>query len=148
MVSAGDPSEVYDEFPKYHKWGYIQGEDHSDLLLKTFLQELPAEFYLPTNWKYHSQQSFIDRFSQFGIIIWSASTTSHLLLISGVRVLRIWTDAKKHCWVDSFPHILQTYESIPCKNSKKSAPFEVRRKILTTEEMYSLAKHVKMVYGV
>lgn len=143
---ALDPPEL----PKYLRYGYYDQERHSDLLISTFVTHIPGDGTLPARWRYDSLDAFLNLYGELGAILWAKSSNSHLLVVNGQKILRIWTDAKKHCWVDAQTHILTGYpaEAIPDNNVRKSAPFSQRVKITTTKDMYSLAVTTKRVYGI
>lgn len=130
--------------PKYLRWGYFDRERVSDQLLSAFLQELPGDGRLPSRWKDAS------KYADQGLVLWAASTSSHTLVLGGVKILRIWTDASNHCWVEGAHHVLPDHlqELIPTGNFKKSKPFSLRAKITTAADMCSLAKTVRTVYGI
>jgi hypothetical protein len=150
MVQPGDPEEVYAEFPKYVRIGYVDSGDHCDTLLKEFMAVLPGDGRLPNRWRYRNHDSFMLRYGRLGVVLWASSYSSHLLFVGSTHVLRIWTDARNHCWVDGLPHVLKDYnpEGIPLKNIRKSKPFSFRAKITDTAEMSALAKTIKTLYGV
>ncbi len=136
---------------KYQRQGYVPGNLPRDLLLTAFLQEIPGDNYLPVRWRYGSRSQFVSDYGHLGILLWSASHSSHLLLVNGHHAVRIWTDAKGHCWVDALGHLFcyGLYpQPIPKGNARKSKPFKFRTKITTTKEISALAKNVKAVYGI
>lgn len=139
------------DFPKYTRFGYTDQERNSDELLATFLAEVPGDGYLPSRWRYFSHNQFLNHYGHLGTVLWSASASAHLLVVGGTKVLRIWTDAASHCWVEGHTNILTILEPlvmIPPKNIKKSKPFISRVKITSREDIYALAKRVQMVYGI
>lgn len=138
------------ELPKYLRYGYYNQDRHSDALVSAFVSELPGDGILPARWRYDSHGAFLALYSELGDILWAKSSNSHLLVVFGQKVLRIWTDAKHHCLVEAQSHILTGWpvSAIPDSNKRKSAPFTQRVKITTTEDMYSLAVTTKRVYGI
>lgn len=129
--------------PRYLRTGYTDQGRVSDRLLDAFLKELPGDGYLPLRWK--NATAYSDR----GTVLWSAAATVHTLVIGGTTVLRIRMDASNHCWIEGPTHVLPaSQENIPEKNYKKSKPFSRRVKITTEADMCSIAKTVRLVYGV
>lgn len=134
---------------KYFRTGYQDLGRKSDFLLKDFLRELPGDGQLPKHWHYRSLEHFQKKYGNLGMIVWAASTNSHLLIINGHRVLRIWTDVDNSCWVDVNTQIAsrQVVIPIPKGNYKKSAPFTYRIQISQRHQVASLVKAVKDIYG-
>ncbi len=153
-----DPQDGEIGFPKYTRTGYVDQGRKSDELLAAFLKEIPGDGYLPARWRTDSDTQFMADYGYLGTVLWSASYSAHLLVVgggtklivpTGTKILRIWTDAKRHCWVESQPHVLQgLLQPIPEKNIRKSKPFLVRQKFTTTEDISALAKRVRMMYGI
>lgn len=144
--------EVVDAlFPKYQRIGYVDLGRHCDKLLSNFTQNLPGDNYLPARWRFGSLSNFCAKYSHLGLCLWAASYNSHLLVINGHRIVRIWTDAKNHCWVDGLAHVFlpsMLLENIPKKNIRKSVPFTVRTKIIAPQDMVDLALNIRHIHGV
>lgn len=140
------------DVPRYYRFGYTDGGRRCDKLLAAFHSVIPVSVLasLPSRWRYVSSDRFLDRYGWMGPVIWATSYGSHLLLIGGQRVLRIWTDADNQCWVEAQPHVLSKVAivSIPEKNIRKSKPFTYRTKITLETEMSALAIRTKMLYGI
>lgn len=140
---------------KYLRMGYIDHGRKSDGLLKTFLTAMPGDGVLPLRWHYRSLEHFLRKHAAKGMVLWAASANSHLLVINGQRVLRIWTDTEHACYVDmngAISSILLVHswgkpETIPAKNVKKSKPFEIRWRMTEQYQMLHLAAAVKRAYG-
>lgn len=140
---------------KYFRTGYQDLGRKSDFLLKDFLRELPGDGQLPKHWHYRSHEHFQKKYGSLGMVVWAAATNSHLLLINGYRVLRIWMDVENTCWIDLTDQVasgLSAYswcsvEPIPASNAKKSNPFTQRIKVSQRFQMQDIAKTVKRVYG-
>lgn len=140
---------------RYLRTGYISGDRQSDKLLAVFTSSLPGDGRLPLRWHYRSHEQFLKRYGNLGTIVWAAAANSHLLLINGWRVLRIWHDTTKCCYVDladniaaSLPQQLHTrVETVPLANAKKSNPFTKRIKCWQQWQMLALVETVKRTYG-
>ena len=135
-------------FPRYTRTGYINQGRHSDKLLETFLENIPGQGYLPPRWKFTDYEQFEADYGHLGTILWSASYSSHLLVVDGCKAVRIWTDTSRHCWVDAVPNVLANPVAIPASNSRKSSPFVFREKIIVIADIFTLAKRVQKVYGI
>ncbi len=139
------------ELPKYSRYGYIDQGRHCDKLLSTFVEQVPGDGHLPSRWRYYDNAQFVHSYGHLGVVLWAASYNSHLLLVGGTKVIRIWTDAKAHCWVEGVDHVMSEVaplEQVPAKNARKSKPFVVRKKITDPTDISALAKRVNMIYGI
>lgn len=140
---------------KYIRVGYVNQGRKSDSLLKLFLDRLPGNGVLPLRWHYRSYDAFMRRHGHLGMVVWAAANNSHLLIINGYKVLRIWTDTSHSCYVDvNDPvdaqmqiHSWGKTETIPEKNIRKSKPFTKRWKISEQYQMLHLVEAVKRAYG-
>jgi len=140
---------------KYFRTGYQDLGRKCDFLLKDFLREIPGNGQMPKHWHYRSLAHFNKKYSHLGMLVWASSTNSHLLLINGHRVLRIWTDVDESCWVDINDPVnsgMQVYSwgqtvAIPKGNAKKSAPFTKRIKVTQRYQMRDIAQAVRNTYG-
>lgn len=147
--------EVDLEDLKYFRTGYQDLGRKSDFLLKDFLREMPGDGKLPAHWHYRSVQHFQKKYGKLGMIVWAAATNSHLLLINGQRVLRIWMDVAESCWIDITDsvdaglkfHSWGQTEEIPAGNAKKSKPFTKRIKVTQRYQMRDVAQAVRRAYG-
>ena len=140
---------------KYFRTGYQDLGRKSDFLLKDFLREIPGDGTLPSHWHYRSLAHFQKKYGNLGMVVWASASNSHLLLINGQRVLRIWMDVDSSCWVDigdSVDSGLRFYswgisETIPAGNAKKSKPFTKRIKVTQRYQMRDIAQAVRTAYG-
>jgi hypothetical protein len=89
-------------------------------------------------------------------VLWAPASSSHLLLIAGQKVLRIWTDSAKHCYVDlsdSLASYLSTavkfssVEDIPPGNVRKCKPLTKRIRVWQKFHANAIVEAVKRVYG-
>ncbi len=140
---------------RYHRMGYINQGRKSDKLLADFLALCPGDGTLPLRWHYRGYENFLAKHGHRGRILWAASNNSHLLLINGFHVLRIWHDTAKSCYVDVADNVAgnlcasmaQTLEPIPTSNWKKSAHFAKRLKVWQLWQIKALYDAVKRAYG-
>lgn len=140
---------------RYFRTGYQDLGRKSDFLLKDFLREMPGDGKLPSHWHYRSLAHFQKKYSALGMIVWAAASNSHLLLINGQRVLRIWLDVDNSCWVDANDSVVSglmfyswgACEDIPAGNAKKSKPFTKRIKVTQRYQMRDIAQAVRTAYG-
>lgn len=147
-----------DDF-RYQRVGYIDQGRKSDKLLAGFLGLMPGDGRLPLRWHYRSHDSFLRKYGHLGRILWAASTNSHLLMINGFHVLRIWHDTANSCYVEIAANVygslnalnhgtlLNQVESIPEANWKKSKPFTMRVKVWQQWQMKALHDAVMRTYG-
>lgn len=142
---------VQQDSNKYIRTGYQSEGRHCDRLLATLLNELPGQDYLPKGWRYAGVDDFVDSYGHLGFVLWAESRTSHLLFVGGHKVLRVWTDAKNHCWVEGLAHIIFPFvgwKPIPPKNRRKSAPFHNRLRVTEHDQMIQIADRVKAIFGI
>lgn len=140
---------------KYTRMGYSDLGRKCDFLLKDFLREFPATGTLPLRWRYTTQEDFQKKYHHLGMVVWAKASNSHLLLINGSKVLRIWTDVANTCWIDLSDPIAgalayQSWgkvEPIPPKNARKSKPFTQRIKVWSRFQMRDIAAIVRNQYG-
>lgn len=137
---------------KYLRIGYVNQERKSDKLLTSFLALVPGDGKLPMRWHYRSHSRFLEKHGHLGKMVWAAASNSHLLLINGFHVLRIWTDASSTCWVDVADNVAgaldpQWISDIPANNARKSKPFTKRVKVWQHFQMQRLADAVNRTYG-
>jgi len=143
---------------RYTRVGYVDQGRKSDLLLATFLELLPGNNRLPLHWHYRSHDHFLKKYKHLGPVLWAAANNSHLLVVNGFRVLRIWTDTSNSCWVDLEDKIADQLsqsslnrkgevQDIPSGNAKKSQPFTKRIKVRQKFQMHAIADIVKRTYG-
>ena len=139
---------------KYIRTGYIDRGRWSDVLVQEFVSQIPGDGELPHRWRHNDLDSFLSEYGDRGSILWAKSFNSHLLMIHGHHILRIWTDVKDSCWVDLHPTVgtrpviaaHMDCDNVP-ENSRKSKPFKHRAKIRTKEDMNIIAAEVKMIWG-
>lgn len=143
----------------YYRVGYVDQGRKSDLLLAGFLRLLPGDGRLPLRWHYRSHERFLAKHGHLGLILWAASNNSHLLMINGFHILRIWTDTADSCWVDLADNLAGSLsqptpmkrkgevQDIPAGNAKKCKPFTKRVKVWQQFQMQGLADLVKRIYG-
>ena len=147
--------EISEEY-KYARTGYVNQGRRSDHVLSTILEQLPGDGRLPLRWHHRDVASFQKRYGSYGTVLWAAASNSHLLLINGHKVLRIWLDAAQHCQVDlneplavylssavSFSKIVD----IPAGNVRKCKPMTKRIRIWQKFHAIALMDAVKRVYG-
>lgn len=136
---------------KYLRVGYFdQGRPcDSYVQIATFLQKGGL---LPDRWKPESAEEFIELFGEGPM--WGKSYNSHVLVLAGIPILRVWTNTKSlHVWVDvddKLSNVLDTcfaIESIPRGNNKKSKPFTKRVKVSSKDDIIKLMVSAKAVYG-
>lgn len=153
LADTGAPEDIEDF--RYHRVGYVDQGRKSDHLLSVFLGLIPGDGRLPLRWHYRSHESFLSKHGYLGFILWAASNNSHLLMINGFHVLRIWHDTANACYVDLAdnvaagidPRVRAGVETIPAANAKKSKPFTKRIKVWQQWQMQALAETVKRIYG-
>lgn len=155
MVKADSAAPADIEDFRYHRMGYVNQGRKSDVLLTVFLDLMPGDGRLPLRWHYRSYERFLKKHGHLGHILWAAAGSSHLLLINGFHVLRIWHDTENSCYVDLADNLcgnlqsslLARVESIPVTNAKKSKPFTKRIKIWQQWQMKALHDAVMRTYG-
>ena len=149
------PADIEDF--RYQRVGYINQGRKSDILLAVFLDLMPGN-KLPLRWHYRSPESFLRKHGHLGAVLWAASNNSHLLLMHGQQVLRIWHDTAKACYVDIADNVygslnsvnaslFSKVEDIPEANWKKSKPFTKRIKVWQQWQMKALHDAVMRTYG-
>lgn len=151
-VEVIETSEEY----RYARTGYIKQDRRSDHVLAAILEQLPGDGRLPKRWHHRDIASFQKRYSNRGIVLWAAASSSHLLLINGHKVLRVWLDTARHCQVD-LNDALATYLSsavtfskvvdIPAGNVRKCKPMTKRIRIWQQFHAKAITDAVKVVYG-
>lgn len=139
---------------KYHRTGYFDQGRKSDSLLAFFLGHLRSDGVLPKRWKYTDQESFQRLYGSNGHALWAPARSSHLFLLGGHKVLRIWTDTVNSCYVDLNDVVAGELSSsgveiseIPKGNTRKCKPFTKRVKIEHQYQAAQIVKVVKRIYG-
>ena len=144
-----------DEEYKYARTGYVDQGRKSDQVLATVLAHLPGNGRLPLRWHHHGAEAFQKRHGHLGLVLWAPASNSHLLLIAGQKVLRIWMDTANHCYVDLNANLaaylstatFSKVEDIPAGNVRKCAPFTKRMKIWQNFHAVAIIDAVKRIYG-
>lgn len=140
---------------RYHRTGYFDQGRKSDSILAFFLGHLRGDGQLPKRWRYHGQESFQRLYGDLGHVLWAPARSSHLLLLGGHKVLRIWTDTSNSCFVDVNDVVAgelsrtsqMTIEVIPKGNMKKCKPFTRRVKVEHLYQAKLVVQAVKRIYG-
>lgn len=146
--------ELEDQY-RYARTGYVNLSRKSDFTLSAVLALLPGEGKLPLRWHYKGDAAFVAKHGALGNVLWAAASSSHLLLIGGQKVLRIWTDTAMHCKVDLSPQLagvltgVPTFvvKDIPAGNARKCKPFVHRTRIWQQHQAATLVETVKRTYG-
>ena len=138
---------------KYLRTGYVNRARVSDLLVQAFVEVLPGDGVMPLHWKApRSHQEYLERYPESGKVAWAKSNSSHTLLVEGRPVLRIWTDAKNHCWIDVHDRLGKHYYAVlsdtPVGCARKSRPFKMRVKTNSVDFMKQLALDTKAEWNV
>lgn len=137
----------------YVRLGYLPTGTKSDELTSHLVRRIPGHAELPLRWHYKSQAWFMEKYGHLGTVIWSKSCSSHLLLINGWHVIRLWHDKKYSSYVDlnepiaAQVHTRLDVEAIPVKNAKKSKPLTKRCKITETDELDIIINAIAATYG-
>lgn len=140
---------------RYARTGYVSLGRQSDHVLAAILAKLPGDAKLPVRWHYRDLASFLKRHGQLGTILWAAASSSHLLLINGQKIMRVWTDSARHCHVDISDALAAHLHassfckmtSIPVGNARKCKPFTKRIRIWQKFQAESLVAAIRSVYG-
>lgn len=140
---------------RYHRTGYFSQGRKSDTLLALFLEHLPGDGELPKRWHYRGQAAFQKRYGELGHMLWAPARSSHLLLMGGHKVLRVWMDTVNSCYVDLNDVLAgelssqtdMVVESIPAGNTRKCKPFAQRVKVDQQFQVLKVIKAVKRIYG-
>lgn len=145
--------EISDEY-KYARTGYVDQGRKSDALLAVFLEQLPGDGKLPKRWFHRSVEAFQKSYSHLGTVLWAPASSSHLLLVAGQKIIRVWHSVERHCQVDLNEPLANylktknlTVEAIPAGNVRKCSPMTQR--VLVTQKFQALEimKAVKAIYG-
>lgn len=146
-------SGLDDEY-KYARTGYVDQGRKSDALLATFLEQLPGDGKLPLRWFHRDVSSFQKSYGHLGVVLWAPASSSHLLLIAGQKILRVWHDTERHCQVDinePLANFLRTKNvevaTIPAGNERKCKPMTHRVKVGQKFQAVEIMKAVKALYG-
>lgn len=76
--------------PKYRRIGYVDQGRKSDKLAQYAFSLLPGAD-MPPRFNIRSREAFLAKFGDLGAVVWSRSASSHLLILKGYYVFRIWT---------------------------------------------------------
>lgn len=140
---------------KYIRTGYVDLGRKCDVLLAALLEQIPGEGKLPLHWHHRSPAEFQKKHGHRGTVLWAPASSSHLLLIAGQKVMRVWTDSVRTCYVDVNDTIANSLSTvafakvvpIPAGNARKCLPFTKRIKLAQNFQMVELAKVVRNTYG-
>lgn len=141
---------------KYIRTGYIPGERNADTLVQYMTDRLPGDGVLPHRWRWLSQESFVSRYGDLGMLLWAKAASYHMLMFNGHHILRLWTDSADTCVVDLCDSIARTLdgtqptlqvEDIPESCYRKCKPFKKRTRVSTTEELHAVLLLVYSQYG-
>lgn len=147
--------ELEDDY-KYARTGYVNQGRKADHVLTAVLEKLPGDGRLPLRWHHRGVDAFQKRYGALGLVLWASASSSHLLLIGGQKVMRIWTDASKHCYVDLSEPLagylstavkFSTVEDVPPGNQRKCKPLTKRIRVWQRFHAYALVDAVRRVYG-
>lgn len=154
MPEDTDLEELLDEY-KYARVGYVSLGRKSDALLSALLEQVPGDGKLPLHWHHRGLSEFQKRHGHRGVVLWAPASSSHLLLIAGQKILRVWTDTDRACQVDINDNLANALSTctfakvtdIPAGNARKCTPFTKRIKLEQQFHMLELAKVVRNIYG-
>jgi hypothetical protein len=148
MVQQGIDYDGFDI--RYRRRGYVDYGRTSDRILAEFILAFPSSNYLPDGWRHTGPESFVLRYGHMGVLLWAASASSHTLFYCGTPIIRIWTDAKKSCYVEAKSLVLTDFviDIIPPKNTRKSAPFAHRVRLGNPHDATLILQRLKQVYGI
>lgn len=147
------PKRAEDDY-RYIRLGYIPREEQTDKLVAMVVQSLPGDATLPFHWKWINQESFQERHGDLGVLLWSKTSSYHLLLVSGSHVCRIWTNAKHFCLIDVLPGVAAScmskglkVEAIPENCLLKCKPMTERVVVETSEQMQMFIEVLIATHG-
>lgn len=148
-------AETIDDL-KYVRVGYVDQNRKSDHLLASVLRQLPGDGRLPLRWKYSDVPSFVKKYGELGSVLWAPALNSHLLVVNGHKIVRVWTDTATHCQVDLNDAIVagltgtkleKEIADIPAGNVRKCKPFTKRVRIHQQFQANILVDAIKRTYG-
>ena len=150
-----DRGEELDDIYKYARTGYVGLGRQSDHVLAAILAQFPGDARLPMRWHYRDLDSFLSKHGHLGTILWASASSSHLLIINGHKIMRVWTDTAKHCYVDLSDNLAAYLHAasfckmtdIPVGNVRKCKPFTKRIRIWQKHQAESLVAAIRSVYG-
>ena len=139
---------------KYLRVGYTNRDFIPDRILSTIVSQIPGDGKLPARWGHRGVDKFLSTYGHLGAILWAAASSSHLLLVNGHHVIRVWTDSCRKCYIDIndtiASHLARTalvIESIPEGNVRKCRPFTKRIVITQQFQAQLLVDAVRNAYG-
>ena len=159
MASAAPVREMsnddsLEEEYKYARTGYVDQGRKSDILLASFLEQLPGDGKLPLRWFHRSVEAFQKSYSHLGVVLWAPASSSHLLLVAGQKIIRVWHDSERHCLVDLNEPLANylssrgfSVEAIPAGNIRKCKPMTRRVRVTQKFMCVEIIKAVKALYG-
>lgn len=154
-VETSTELEISEEY-RYARTGYVSQGRKSDHVLATVLELLPGDGRLPLRWHHRGVDAFQKRHGHLGVVLWAAASNSHLLMIGGQKVLRVWTDTARHCQVDVSDQLaaylstavdFSKVQNIPAGNVRKCKPMTKRIRLWQKFHAIALVDAVKRVYG-
>jgi hypothetical protein len=142
--------EYYADDLKYIRLGYQADDRFCDEIVTKATELVPGDGVLPPRWRHGGNpEVFLDKYAHLGDALWSKSSSSHLLVIRGMHVLRVWTDSKTTCIVDLAGGLVtKDCTQIPANNWRKCAPLTHRKEMESVEDIVELMGRVKVLYGI
>ncbi len=139
---------------KYLRVGYSPRDRNADAIVTAITDLFPGDGIMPQRWRWDSQDSFLKRYGDLGILLWAKAASYHLLMVNGVHVFRIWTDSANTCVADlneSFARIVAAkgfdVEDIPESCDRKCKPLTKRTRLVTVNDGVKLMEVASEMYG-
>lgn len=142
---------------RYIRIGWVDKGYRADNFAKALVKAFPGE-RLPPYWQYRSLEHFHKKFGdkQFH---WAQTHSFHMLIYRGHRVLRIWTDCPTAAIMDisdelavnlvqNNPEFAEKIVEIQPKVLPKCKPMKKRINIITEDDLNTVMKAVKAMYGI
>lgn len=134
---------------------FFYGDSNTDNLARIAYNILPSSSkdVLPKKWFWRDHVYFTKKYSHLGMIVWSRTHSSHMLLINGFPVLRIWTvnphKARVELTQSVFFALQSKLENPQILQSKwhKTKMYYGAYQITTEEQIGLIMKEVIRIYG-
>ena len=106
---------------------------------------------LPIYWFYTTQEAFLNQFKNLGLVVWSRRSSYHMLVINGIRVMRLWTINKTprlQVTKVMYDRLTSLGMKLTTLEGKKEPYYYAYATITTKQEVLVVARAVKEIYGI
>jgi len=138
---------------KYLRPGHVNLDRPCDKIALHAAKCLPGTGEMPSHWQWESQESFLERYSDLGPLVWAKTASYHMLLINGRHAFRIWTDSPKTALTDVCNELAADLVGVfdildvPTSTQRKTKPMTKRIRLTSTRDVEILLLQTILTFG-